>query len=174
MKNSAIIFTVLILFGCAARVPLPVSKTPVANVSVAEVRADGHRFDGTVVRWGGEIARVDNKAKETWIEIVSRQLRTNGQPRQAGKSSGRFIASFQGFRDPVVYQVGQSLTVLGPIKGQVKRPIGEHDYSFPMVSATASVLWQVEPEPAYYEYPPPFWYYDPWPYYPWSHPHHYW
>jgi len=174
MKRAGFIFVVLIFFGCAAQPPVPYSKTPVARVSVAEVRADVAHFTGTEVRWGGAISRVDNKTNETWIEIVSRQLRTSGQPRDAGKSSGRFIASFKVFADPVVYKIGQQLTVLGSITGQTKRPIGEHDYLFPMVTVTASVLWPVEPDPAYYDYPPPFWYYDPWPYYPWSHPHYYW
>ena len=174
MKILAIIAVVLMLFGCAALEPLPVSKIPVANVSVAEVRADGARFIGAEVRWGGTISRVENKATETWIEIVSRQLRSSGQPLVAGSSSGRFIASFQGFFDPEVYKKGLQLTVLGPITGQTKRSIGEHDYSFPIVSATASYLWPVEPEPGYYDYPPPFWYYDPWPYYRWPYRPYYW
>ena len=169
MRKIGIVYVVLVLVGCAAQVPVPVSKTPVANVSVAEVRADATRFIDTKVRWGGTIARVENKATKTWIEIVSRQLRSSGQPEEAGGSSGRFIASFQGFFDPVVYKKGQQLTELGSISGQTKRSIGEHDYSFPVVSVTASYLWPVEPDRAYYEYPPPFWYYDPWP-----HPHYYW
>ena len=174
MKNIGYPFIVLLLFGCAAQAPVPVSKIPVAKVSVAEVRADSTRFIGTEVRWGGTISRVENKATETWVEIVSRQLRASGQPREAGKSSGRFVASFKGFMDPVVYKIGQQLTVLGSITGQTKRSIGEHEYSFPVVSVTASYLWPVALEPGYYDYPPPFWYYDPWPFYPWSHPHYYW
>jgi len=174
MKNISLIFVVSALFGCAAQVPVPVSKVPVSNVSVAEVRADATLFTGTEVRWGGTISRVENKATETWVEIVSRQLRASGQPREAGGSSGRFIAIFQGFFDPVVYKKGLQLTVLGSINGQTTRTIGEHDYTFPVVSVTASYLWPVEPEPGSYDYPPPFWYYDPWPFYPWSHRHYYW
>jgi outer membrane lipoprotein len=174
MKKIGSILIVLVLFGCAAQAPVPYSKIPVARVSVAEVRADVSRFIGTEVRWGGVITRVENKAEETWVEVVSRQLWASGQPREAGGSGGRFIASFQGFFDPVVYKKGLQLTVLGSIKGQTKRLIGEHEYSFPLLSVTASYLWPVRTQPAYYDYPPPFWYYDPWPYYPWSHPHYFW
>ena len=174
MKNISFILISSVLFGCAAQVPVPISKTPVANVTVAEAKVDATRFIGTEVRWGGEITQVDNKAKETWVEIVSRQLRESGQPKEAGGSSGRFIAIFQGFFDPVVYKKGMLLTVLGSIKGQTKRPIGEHEYIFPIVSVAASYLWPEQTEVDYYDYPPPFWYYDPWPFYPWSHPHHYW
>lgn len=174
MKNIGYPFVVLILFGCAATGPLPVSQTPVSQVPVAEVRADPSRFIGTEVRWGGVITQVENKTKDTWVEIVSRPLRRSGQPRESGGSSGRFIAVFEGFFDPVVYQKGLQLTVLGSITGQTKRSIGEHDYSFPMVSVTASYLWPEAPDPDYYNYPPHWWYYDPWPYYRWPYPPYYW
>lgn len=167
MKIFGLTFTVFVLVGCAAQVPVPVSKTPVANVSVGEVRADATRFTDTKVRWGGTIARVENKATETWVEIVSRQLRSSGQPREAGGSSGRFIASFKGFFDPVVYKKGLQLTVLGTIKGEIKRPIGEHEYTFPLVTVSASHLWPEIQDQYYYDYPPSWWYYDPWPYYRW-------
>ena len=174
MKNIVFLMLVLMLVGCAAQVPLPVSKKPVGSLTVAEARTDTARFIGTEIRWGGVITRVENKAKETWIEIASRELRGNGQPKEAGLSGGRFIASFPGFADPVVYQVGRQLTVLGPIKGQTKRLIGEHEYLFPVVSVTASNLWMVAPVPDYYDYPLPWWYYDAWPYYPRSYPHYLW
>ena len=174
MRNIATIFAVLMLFGCAAMGPLPISKAPVANLPVAEVRTDPTRFIGTEVRWGGVITQVENKAKETWVEIVSRPLTRSGQPRESGGSGGRFIASFQGFFDPVVYKKGMQLTVLGSITGQTKRSIGEHDYSFPLVSATASYLWPELQEPAYYDYPPFWWYYDPWPYYRGPYSPYYW
>ena len=174
MRNIATIFAVLMLFGCAAMGPLPISKAPVANLPVAEVRTDPTRFIGTEVRWGGVITQVENKAKETLVEIVSRPLTRSGQPRESGGSGGRFIASFQGFFDPVVYKKGMQLTVLGSITGQTKRSIGEHDYSFPLVSATASYLWPELQEPAYYDYPPFWWYYDPWPYYRGPYSPYYW
>jgi len=174
MRELNLFVVASLLAGCAAQAPVPVSKSPVTNVSVAEVRADAGRFIGTQVRWGGEITYVENKAEVTWVEIVSRQLRRSGQPRETGESGGRFIASFQGFADPVVYRVGQPLTVLGKIKELIQRPIGDHDYSFPVVEVTASVLWPIESESPQYNYPPPWWYYDPWPYSPWPYPHYYW
>ena len=109
------------------------------------------------------ITKVENRAAQTWIELVSRELRKNGQPIVDSKSSGRFIASFPGFIDPVVYAAGHLLTVVGSIQGETVKPIGEFAYSFPIVAVTSSYLWQEEP--VRHEYPPPWWYYDPWPYY---------
>lgn len=174
MKNIVYIALVLILIGCASRTPVQISKIPPGNLSVAEVRKDTARFIGTEVRWGGVISKVNNKETQTWIEVVGRELRKNAQPKINGKSGGRFIASFQGFVDPAVYKVGYLLTVLGSVEGQTTRPIGEYAYSFPVVAVSASNLWQVKSESVRYEYPPSWWYYDPWPFYPGPYPPYYW
>jgi len=170
---------VLVLIGCASQPPASISRIPADSLSVAEVRASSTGFVGAEVRWGGEITRVDNKASQTWVEIISRGLRDDGRPQQEGQSSGRFIASFQGFVDPVDYEVGRQITVLGSIEGKTTRLIGEHEYLFPVVSVTGFHLWPWEPEFIEYDSMPPWWYYDPWPYYPgpyypWGYPPYYW
>jgi len=157
----------VILNGCAAQVPAPISMIPEGNLSVAEARANQERFVGSEVRWGGVITTVENQASQTLIEVVGRALKKNGQPSVDSGSSGRFIASFRGFVDPVVYSAGKLLTVVGTIEGETTRPIGEYAYSFPVVTVSGSYLWQAEPETVRHEYyPQPWWYYDPWPYYP--------
>ncbi|WP_455218472.1 Slp family lipoprotein [Kaarinaea lacus] len=173
MKPVFSFILAFLLFGCAAQPPAPIARVPAGNVSLAEVRQDISRYKGTEVRWGGEISRVDNRSKDTRIEVVARDLMQNGQPRETGHSSGRFIASFKGFVDPMVYQVGMQLTVLGSIEGESRRIIGDYDYVFPVVSVTGSYLWPVVEETRSNDYPP-WWYYDPWPYYPWPYYPPYW
>jgi outer membrane lipoprotein len=173
MKQLFLLIIVSILFGCAVQPPAPIARIPAGNVSLTEVRSDSARFKGTEVRWGGEISRVENKSKETWIEIVARDLMKSGQPREEGHSSGRFIASIKGFADPMVYQEGMQLTVLGTIEGESRRSIGDFEYVFPVVSVTSSYLWPVVVETYDRDYPP-WWYYDPWPFYPWPYYPPYW
>lgn len=174
MKHLFHLTTILLLFGCAVQPPAPISRIPPGNISVSEVRSDISRFKGIEVRWGGEISRVDNKENHTWIEIVSRELQKNGQPQSEGHSGGRFIASFKGFADPMVYQVGMQLTVLGVVEEKTSRTIGDYEYAFPVVSVTGSYLWPVVVETVDYDRPP-WWYYDPWPFYPWPYyPPYYW
>lgn len=157
---------IALLGGCASQVPIPIKEPPPGNPTVAEVRQDGPRFAGSAVRWGGVITQVENKRDRTWVEVVSRELDSHGEPISGSRSDGRFIASFPGFIDPIVYGAGQRLTVAGTIKGESTRPIGEYSYTFPIVTVSTSYLWGAEAEPARYDPPPP-WYYDPWwPYYP--------
>ena len=174
--NRALCAILITLFsGCATQVPTAISKIPAHNISVTEVRMDLQRFSGAEVRWGGVIIKVENKASRTWIEIVSRELRKNGQPLSDSKSSGRFIASFSGFIDPIVYEVGASVTVVGSIAGESVRLIGEYAYAFPVVSVSTAYLWPKKDEIVRHEYyPSPWGYYDPWPYYHRPYPPHRW
>jgi len=166
MKRSALLMLVALVAGCASQPPAPISKIPPGNLTVAEVRSDVDHFIGSEVRWGGTITKVENKATQTWVEVIGRELRKDGQPKMSGPTGGRFIASFQGFADPAVYSVGNLLTVVGTVEGKATRPIGEYSYDFPVVAVTGSYLWRVEPGPDPADYPPPWWYYDPWPFFP--------
>ena len=146
---------------------------PPENPGLEAVRANIERYIGAEVRWGGVVASVENRTDETWIEIVRYPLREDARPRSGGLSDGRFIASFRRFLDPVVYQVGRPLTVVGTIRDKVERPIGDYDYLFPIVAVEGSYLWQSDREyeyPGPY-YPPPWWYYDPWFYHPRPYPY---
>jgi outer membrane lipoprotein len=158
--------------ACASKPPHAISKIPAHNPSLTRVLLDLDSFIGTEVRWGGEITRVENRAEQTWIEIVRRELHDNGKPESSGKSDGRFIASFAGFVDPVVYEVGHRLTVVGTIDDKIKRPIGDFDYTFPIVSVEGSYLWKTASEAAVPYYPGPWWYYDVHYYHPGYYPRH--
>ena len=163
---------VTLLAACASKPPPSISKIPPENPTLTRVRMDIDRYIGTEVRWGGVISKVENKADRTWVEIVRRELRDDGRPFTGGKSDGRFIASFEKFADPLVYEEGRPLTVVGTIEAKTSRPIGEYDYQFPVVTVEGSFLWKKHlPAPAA-AYPPPYWYYDPWFYHPWPYYHH--
>lgn len=165
------IIAAVLLTGCATQVPAPISTIPAGNLSVAEAQSDPARFKGTAVRWGGMITRVENRPSQTWVEVVSHELQKNGEPLPESGSSGRFIASFAGFIDPMVYGTGRLLTIVGTVDDLTTRPIGEYNYTFPVVTVTTSHLWPVEvEEPPRLDYPPPWWYYDPWPFYPRPYP----
>lgn len=176
MSRLTLIGISLLIAGCASGPPEAISRVPHENPSLTRVRLDVDTFAGADVRWGGLISKIENKSDQTWIEIVQMPLRDNGKPEATGNSEGRFIASFDRFLDPVVYEVGDRLTVVGKLDGSIRRPIGEFDYLFPLVAVDGSYLWQpaeVQPPPAY---PGPWWYYDPWYPRPWPyyrHPYYY-
>jgi outer membrane lipoprotein len=155
---------VLGLAACATPLPTAVTAPAQGDPGVAAVRLDPSRYLGTAVRWGGTIARVDNRADATEVEVVSRPLEGGGRPREVDRSEGRFIARMPGFLDPAIYASGRALTVAATVEGGVTRPIGEFPYRFPVVRATAWHLWEPLAEPVPRPWPGGFWYPSPfWP-----------
>lgn len=172
MKTILPVLAFLLLGACASNPPQAIENVPQDNPSLTRVRMDIDAFIGRDVWWGGEIARIENRADSTFIEIVRQRLRENGRPLAGGKSDGRFVARFDRFLDPVVYEAGRMLTVVGRIDGKTNRDIGEYDYQFPVVAVEGSFLWEIAEPVAPAPYPPPWYYYDPW-YHPWPyHWHH--
>ncbi len=159
----------LLLTGCANNPPAAISVVPDQNPSLTRVRMEIDAYIGESVRWGGVITRVENRQDRTWIELVRQPLRDNGRPIAGSRSDGRFIADFDGFRDPVVYEVGRLLTVVGTIEAKTNRAIGDYDYLFPLVAVEGSFLWKKSKPRSPAAYPPPWAYYYPW-YYPWPGP----
>lgn len=179
MARLLLLTVVLALGACATYVPEPIKTAPAGNPSLAEVRTNPERFVGSRVRWGGTIVEVQNRADETLVQIVARELTDDGKPKAGDRSSGRFIARADGFLDPAIYADGRRLTVTGEVTGLQVKEVGEYDYRFPVIDVEASYLWPREIEavrgPRYYDpYWDPFWY-DPWyPYRPFGYRPYYW
>jgi len=171
MKTIYVIYFVAVIFllnACASKIPQNIRTPPPDNPQFAEVHQDVLRFKQAKVRWGGTIARVENKASETWIEVVARDLEKSGRPIDNDFSPGRFIAVISGFLDPVVYKNGRDLTVAGHVEKQIQRKIDEYDYLFPLVRVNSHVLWQEIVLLPYDYYP--YGFYDPW--YPYYYPYY--
>jgi outer membrane lipoprotein len=153
--------------GCAANPAAFLSQALVDDVSLAQARNAADVYIGSTVRWGGVVTEVENKADKTWVFVVGRELRDDEKPITDGDSEGRFIASFDGFVDPLVYKSGRPLTVVGGIEGSTVRAIGEYDYRFPVVAVRDSYLWE-EPVKTKVIYAPAprydYYYYHPYPY----------
>lgn len=172
MNRILLLGAMLLAAGCASGPPEAIGKAIHENPSLTRVRLDIEAYIGNDVRWGGVISRVDNEAEKTLVEIVRHELRGDGSPIKGGSSDGRFIAVFDRFLDPVVYEVGKRLTVVGTIDGSIRRPIGEYDYLFPVVLVEGSYLWQSVEYSSPPIYPGPWWYYDPWYPYPYPYPYY--
>jgi outer membrane lipoprotein len=150
----------LLLSGCSS-MPAAIRGDFSASPSLPGVQASLEQWRGQRVRWGGQVARVKNRATETWVEVVARRLDADGLP--GGPSQGRFFAVFKGFLDPAHFTPGRELTVVGRVKDLVVEKIGDYPYQFPVVSVEAYHLWP-PPRPAAEI---PYWY-DPW--YPFLYP----
>jgi outer membrane lipoprotein len=165
----------LLTAGCAAQSPDLIRNPSFKTPPVADVRARPEAYQGVKVRWGGEVIAVENRAKESWVEVLSRPLESGGRPREGERQQGRILVQVGRFLDPEEYGKGRAFTVTGRLVGSVQRKIGGYPYLYPLVKADAIHLWPPRREtpvrPPYYHphYSP---YYDPW--HPYAYPHPWW
>ena len=153
MKRLWVLISLLVLTGCASRIPQELRQPHISHATVAAARAHLAPL-GVRVRWGGVIAKITNTPRATWIQVINRPLRHDGRPRQRPDSDGRFLARVPGFLDPDVYAVGRKITVVGVFSGFEKDPIGSYLYNFPVVRTLSTYLWRPRPVTPYY--------YNPW------------
>ena len=168
MRIRIAIFPFLaLLCACASNIPLEVREDISGEqITLAAVRSDMERYSGHKVRWGGTISSIQNKATDTWIEVVERPLGSYGRPQVSDQSDGRFLVRIDGFLDSATYRVNRSITVYGVLGDSVPGNIGEYSYTYPMVGAYSHYLWNdydaLERYDRYYGYP---YRYYPYPYY---------
>jgi len=161
--------TATLAAGCA-RLPDAIRAPPPGDLRLAEVAADPARHAGTPVRWGGRVVNVSRRDDGVWLEVVERELHADGEPRQRGRSDGRFLARLDAGADDPDPIRGREVTVAGTVEGAFAGSIGREPYTFPVVAAEHWYAW-LEPPGAY----PGPWHgyrYYRWYGHPYAWPHH--
>ncbi|HRY19471.1 MAG TPA: Slp family lipoprotein [Candidatus Competibacteraceae bacterium] len=161
------------LAGCAVPPPIddPIQDADFQGPPLAVVRAQPDAFLQMPVRWGGVIARVDNRHEGTELEIVEQPLDRRGWPVADDDSAGRFLAQIPGFLDPAIYAVGRPVTVVGLLTGTTPGQVGDYRTTFPVVTVDHHRLWPERRTPEVIYVPDPYWY---GPVYPWGYRRRFW
>ena len=143
MNNRiCILLVALFLVGCSTfpdKLQLD-DNTPLISYEDAASKAE--QVKGNMLRWGGTIAKVENKSDSTVFEMVHYPLNSYGKPVSGDDSMGRFRISVDGFMDPMVYKVGRLMTFTAQLNGLEKGLVGEHEYVFPTATVDAYYLWK--------------------------------
>jgi outer membrane lipoprotein len=111
-------------------------------ITYEDAASNAERVKGKMLRWGGAIAKVENKPDSTVFEMVYYPLNGYGRPVSSKESIGRYRIIVNGFMDPMVYQVGRLMTFTGQLSGLEKGLVGEHEYVFPTATVEAYYLWE--------------------------------
>ena len=171
-RIGAFLFLILFLFsGCAPVISKGVRDQVDEELTFREVNRDPEAHRGKMVVWGGVIIGAENRKEGTLIEILQKPMDFLGQPQDTDRTGGRFLALYKGFLDAEIYAKGRELTVGGEITGKRTLPLGEIQYTYPLLEAREIHLWPEAPKQD--RYPPPYWYYPPY-YDPWWWHFHYW
>ncbi|SEM55965.1 outer membrane lipoprotein [Syntrophus gentianae] len=175
MKKSLILALLsFVLLAACAPFSQKLLKEAEPDVSLSDVQKDPERYRGRMVIWGGIVIETLNRKSETVLKVMQTDLDFQKRPTNAEKSSGRFLARYEGFLDPYIYSKGREITVAGVIIGKEEQKIGENRYVYPIVDSRQIHLWEKRQEIRYYDpwlWGPPYgWGYP----YPWGPGYPYW
>ena len=111
-------------------------------VSFVDAKNSSHVIQDKMARWGGVIAKVENKKEFTVLEVVNVELNSAAKPKSINESAGRFRLYYKGLLDPMIYQKGKDVTAVGMIGTSEDGKIGELEYQFPVLNVTGIYLWK--------------------------------
>ena len=152
------------MFSCA-----PLSKEVMRQVdetlTYQTVHSAPEQYVGKTVLWGGVIIETTNKKGETVVEVRHTELGIEKRPKNLDHSVGRFIVRYAGFLDPAIYQEGREIIAVGVVMGQETLPLGDTQYSYPVIQARETYLWEKRKPVRYYpwHWDYPYWW-DPYGY----------
>jgi outer membrane lipoprotein len=142
MRTLLCMASLMVLSACST-IPEKLQLDESTNiVAFTEMKNKVGTSIGQTARWGGIIAKVENQAKRTMVEVVSFELSSSAKPQQKNETAGRFRLYFSGLLDPIIYKEGKSITAVGTISPLEEGKIGEHEYQFPVLNATNVHLWK--------------------------------
>jgi outer membrane lipoprotein len=169
----ALTFLVCVLFfvnGCAPVISKQLRQQVAKDLTLGAVSINPDAYKGKIVLWSGVIVSSVNLKEGTIIEVLQKPADIQGKPKDVDESEGRFLALYHGYLDVVIYNEGRKVTVAGQVQGEKIQPLGEIDYTYPLISAKEIHLWPPKKEErVYYPCPYPSWHY-PWWYGPYWYP----
>ena len=148
------------LTGCAPVISKQLRQQVAKDLTLGAVSKNPDAYKGKIVLWSGVIISSVNLKEGTMIEVLQKPADMQGKPKDVDESEGRFLALYPGYLDVAIYNGGRKVTVAGQIQGKKIQPLGEIDYTYPLISAKEIHLWPVEKEDKFYPYP--LWHYPWW------------
>lgn len=162
MKNLLALFVLVwCLSGCVHVITEESRSLVDQSLTFDQVRSAPETLIGKYVLLGGVIASVQNGEEGSRLEVVHTPHRGDALPQEiSAASGGRFLALTGTFLDPMVYQAGRRVTLVGKITGQKIMPLDTVAYRYPVITVIEIYVWKKSETEPYYRIPPGY-YYDP-------------
>jgi outer membrane lipoprotein len=138
-------FTLLVAFflvGCQSFPDKLQIDDTIQLVTYEDAASKAGQVKGKILRWGGAIAKVENKPDSTVFEMVYYPINGYGRPISGEESMGRYRIRVNGFMDPMVYKIGRFMTFTAELDGLETGLVGEHEYVFPTANVNTYYLWK--------------------------------
>lgn len=136
MKRLFLMLIIASLLGCAHVISQELRERADKELSFAALLKDPDRYAGRFVILGGIIASSANTEEGTYIEVVQNPLDFRGRPEYKDVSGGRFLILYEGYLDSAIYSQGKEVTVAGEVIGKRVLPLGEIQYTYPLIKSS--------------------------------------
>ena len=166
----SLMFLFMISLGCAPLIFRELRREVSKDITFKEVIKDPDSYKGKILLLSGVILGSKNKKEGTLVEVLQKPADMHGRPKDVDDSAGRFLALYDGYLDAEIYSRGREVAVAGEIKGKRVLPLGETDYTYPLISIREIHLFKARAKPTFYRCPYPYWWYFPWWYGPYPYP----
>ncbi len=138
MKKTCFIISIITLAACTSLPPKPLRG------DFVEVSPDAYQknpIDNLTVRWTGFVIDVENKEEHSCLTIIAKMPDQYARPsKRVRLDQGRFIACKPKFLEPEFFNE-KAVTVTGPVKRMVRKPLGNMEYNYPLVDAQVIYVW---------------------------------
>jgi len=134
----------LLLAGCAPVISKGALNEVDQDLRFGQLLENPEAYRGKTVLLGGNIIETQNFSDRTLIVVLQRPLGFRKKPTEEDVSRGRFIVYVPGFLDPAIYRPKRKITVVGSVIGKEVRPLGEIEYSYPVIEKKELHLWPAE------------------------------
>ena len=124
----------VLLGGCAHVMSEEGLKSVDLSVAYADIKRNPEKLIGKKVLVGGIIAGTKSSGDVIMLEVTQLELLNNGAPDESSTSAGRFLAISSELIDPIIYRMGNLVTIIGEIKGKKIQQLENVDYPYPLIS----------------------------------------
>ena len=136
MKRTFLILAIaFLLSGCAHAISQELREQTDKELTAEMLFKDPEAYKGKTVILGGIIISTRNSDEGTHIEVLQTLLDYRGRPKDTDYSYGRFIFFYEEYMDAVIFSKGKAVTVGGKVSGKTTRPLGDIEYTYPLIYA---------------------------------------
>jgi outer membrane lipoprotein len=75
------------------------------------------------------------------VQVLAYPLYGDGSPNRDLAATGRFLAVYRSYLEPLDYAAGRLLTVVGTVSGLRADTVGQAGYRLPVIQAEQLYLW---------------------------------
>lgn len=142
---------VLLLSSCAHVISQELREQTDKELTAEMLFKNPEAHKGKTVILGGIVISTRNSDQGTQIEVLQTPLDSRGRPKDTDFSYGRFIIFSKEYLDRAVFSKGKAVTVGGRVFGKTTRPLGEIQYTYPLIYAKEIHLFgQESTSPLYF------------------------